>query len=259
MKKFLFGLMVAACLVGCKTSTIEGYDQDKIVDMMFGTNFVSSAGMKLNYRVAVPMTYEKVPLIIMLHGIGNRGDDNLGQLNKQTVGCVLQYMVEEEENAILLAPQCPVTHEWDYPEVLQALYELIEYYKTSEIVDTNRVYLTGFSMGGYGTWKLGMYHPEVFAVLAPVCGGPLSSRPYVDPTVPDGMIGVNIWAVNYLDDPAVYPTYSKKVIGHLWEKDSMCAHMLEMLSGGHTAQIYSEREFLDKIFGSRKLTILYQK
>jgi predicted peptidase len=68
---------------------------------------------------------------------------------------------------IVVSPQCPAGLRWDNDTVLALLDHVIEKYR----VDRTRVYLTGLSMGGYGTWSLGLEHPERFAAIVPICGG----------------------------------------------------------------------------------------
>lgn len=109
---------------------------------------------------------QKYPLVLFLHGAGERGDD-------LDVACRWGYMQHIRDDGaeypfIIVAPQCPDDKYWGcYTESLLAFLDYI-----CEIlpVDTERVYLTGLSMGGTGTWMLAMAAPERFAAIAPVCG-----------------------------------------------------------------------------------------
>lgn len=109
---------------------------------------------------------EKYPLVFFLHGAGERGED-------PDIGCRHGYMKHvREEGAeypfIFIGPQCPEDKYWGcYTESLIAFLEE----KMEELpIDPHRVYLTGLSMGGTGTWMLAMACPEKFAAIAPVCG-----------------------------------------------------------------------------------------
>jgi predicted peptidase len=109
------------------------------------------------------------PLILFLHGMGERGDDlNLVKKNgppsflDDTTGFPF----------VVISPQCPRDERWD-PYRLLSLLDQVE---TMVPVDKDRVYVTGLSMGGYGTWALAMAAPERFAAIAPVCGGGDSTR-----------------------------------------------------------------------------------
>ncbi|MCK4630303.1 MAG: prolyl oligopeptidase family serine peptidase [Bacteroidales bacterium] len=120
----------------------------------------------VHYWFYLPEDYyenEATPLIIFLHGAGERGD-NLSLVKKHGPAKILE---NESMTFIVISPQCPEEQWWDI-ELLNALVEkIIDGYN----VDRQRVYLTGLSMGGYGTWALSIAYPEKFAAIAPVCGG----------------------------------------------------------------------------------------
>lgn len=111
-------------------------------------------------------TNKKYPLVFFLHGAGERGDD----LDMAMRHGYMKYVRENgaEYPFICIAPQCPRGKYWGcYTESLNAFLEDM----MDELpVDRNRVYLTGFSMGGTGTWMLAMAYPEKFAAIAPICG-----------------------------------------------------------------------------------------
>ncbi len=123
--------------------------------------------VKMSYLLALPEGYEKGdkkwPLVVFLHGAGESGTDlekvkMHGPPKLAANGKALPF--------ILVSPQSP-GRGWD-PNVLDAMLEdLITRYK----VDPDRVYLTGLSMGGFGTWTWAASHPERFAAIAPICGG----------------------------------------------------------------------------------------
>ncbi|MFN8452613.1 MAG: prolyl oligopeptidase family serine peptidase [Anaerolineae bacterium] len=106
------------------------------------------------------------PLVIFLHGIGERGDD----LNRVKKWGLPRYAESGEVAlpAYLVAPQCPDDVHWsDIPDRLDAMLdELLANYP----IDADRVYLTGFSMGSFGTWRWSLRRPERFAALLPVGG-----------------------------------------------------------------------------------------
>ena len=102
-----------------------------------------------------------VPLIVFLHGSGERGND----LEKVKANGVLQHKNLLKEPVAILAPQCPENMWWD----TQAVYHLIKEIQQKYKIDASRIYLTGLSMGGWGTLKLAGEHPEMFAAVASVC------------------------------------------------------------------------------------------
>ncbi|MBU4491086.1 MAG: prolyl oligopeptidase family serine peptidase [Euryarchaeota archaeon] len=120
------------------------------------------------YLRFLPKNYTKEkehwPMILFLHGAGERGDD-LELVKKHGP----PKIVEEQEDFpfILVSPQCP-KDEWWSMDVLNALLdEVVSRYR----VDEDRIYLTGLSMGGFGAWHLAIEYPDRFAAIAPICGG----------------------------------------------------------------------------------------
>lgn len=148
----------------------------------------------IRYLEYIPeqQTKEKVPLIIYLHGAGERGT-NIDKLNVH--GPIKEMLAGKvASNFVLIAPQCEERKTWwDYAE---SLYEWILGYIKQSFIDKNRVYLTGNSMGGYGTWALAMAHPELFAAIVPICGGGLSWNASMLKDMP-------VWAFHCVGDTVV--------------------------------------------------------
>jgi predicted peptidase len=124
------------------------------------------------YQIYVPPDWSrktKWPVILFLHGAGERGSDGLIQ-TEVGVGTAIRRHAERVP-AIVVFPQCSKDRWWPEPEMqaqaLKALDQSIKEFNG----DTSRVYLTGISMGGYGTWAIAANNPSRFAALAPVCGG----------------------------------------------------------------------------------------
>lgn len=122
----------------------------------------------VNYLLYLPADYYKTsrkwPLVLFLHGSGERGTDiNLVKRN----GPPMLVEAGQKYQFILLCPQCPERISWDN----KLLISLIDEIKSKYNVDESRVYLTGLSMGGYGSWSLAIEYPEIFAAIAPICGG----------------------------------------------------------------------------------------
>jgi len=125
--------------------------------------------VEINYLLFLPEGYavdaaKKWPLMMFLHGAGERGTN----LAKLTVHGPPKIVKERADFPfILVSPQCPAGETWDDATLLALLDQVIEEHR----VDARRVYLTGLSMGGFGTWSLGIKHPGRFAAIAPICGG----------------------------------------------------------------------------------------
>ncbi|MGV3459716.1 MAG: prolyl oligopeptidase family serine peptidase [Flavobacterium sp.] len=133
----------------------------QVKDGSFKTEIVQKK--QLGYLLNVPGDVKaKKPLIIFLHGSGERGSD----LEKVKVHGPFKYMKTKAIDAYVLAPQCPEGEYWDS----ETLYRLIQNVVKENNVDEKRIYLTGLSMGGWGAWNLAFAHPEMFAALVPVCG-----------------------------------------------------------------------------------------
>jgi len=126
--------------------------------------------VSLRYLLHLPKGYgpkdQKWPLMLFLHGAGERGD-NIEAVKKHGP----PKLIEQGRDLpfIVVSPQCPAGAWWtELPDVLTALLDEIE---SKHAVDPNRVYLTGLSMGGFGSWTLGCRHPKRFAAVVPICGG----------------------------------------------------------------------------------------
>lgn len=117
---------------------------------------------KISYILDYPQNAkENVPLIVFLHGSGERGND----LEKVKAHSPFTYKNLIKEPVAILAPQCPENTWWDTVTVYHLIKEIQAKYK----IDDSRIYLTGLSMGGWGTLKLAMEHPEMFAAVVSVC------------------------------------------------------------------------------------------
>jgi predicted peptidase len=120
-----------------------------------------------NYLLYLPRDYgekEKWPIILYLHGGKGRGDD-LSLLDWYPLPKMLSK--NDSYPFMALIPQCPAGEMWTDTELLKALLDdVVAKYK----VDSNRIYLVGYSMGGTGAWYLAYKHPEIFAAVAPMSG-----------------------------------------------------------------------------------------
>lgn len=105
------------------------------------------------------------PLILFLHGSGERGND-IEQV--KAIGLPNQLEQQPDFPFIVIAPQCPADDQWVFHSV--ALKGLLDDISQRYPVDKSRVYLTGLSLGGAGTWFMAAHYPGYFAAIAPVCG-----------------------------------------------------------------------------------------
>ena len=150
---------------------------------------------------------ERYPLVVFLHGAGEKGDDNQAQL----LG-LPEQMAEagwrKRFPCFLLAPQCPTQSYWTNldDEMIGLIREVME----RQPIDPERVYLTGLSMGGFGCWALAAKEPELFAAVVPICGGG-------DPASASRLAKIPIWAVHGDADLAVPVEQSRTMIAAIRE------------------------------------------
>jgi len=127
--------------------------------------------VELKYLLHLPKGYgdnkdQKWPLVLFLHGAGERGSD----INKVKVHGPPKLIEQGKELPfIVVSPQCPAGSWWT--EQIDALMALLDDVQARYAVDVNRVYLTGLSMGGFGSWAMGCRYPNRFAAVVPICGG----------------------------------------------------------------------------------------
>ena len=126
---------------------------------------------QMEYLLFLPESYaqsnnQKFPLIFFLHGAGERGSD-LDSVKRHGIPKIVE--TNPDFPFIAVSPQCPEDSWWT--SELHTINGLIEEVVEKYQVDTSRIYLTGLSMGGFGTWSLASMYPERFAAIAPVCGG----------------------------------------------------------------------------------------
>jgi predicted peptidase len=126
-----------------------------------------------HYLLYLPKDYQQEkskrwPLVLFLHGMGERGED----LNLVTRhGPPKLVEAGHEFPFLLVSPQCPPNGWWAWDTNIHALAALLDELEHSYAVDPDRIYVTGISMGGYGTWALANAYPDRFAAIAPICGG----------------------------------------------------------------------------------------
>src|SRR2546423_11688190 len=160
--KLLAPAMLLA-LTACNSMKPETTSNPGAGQMQMAKQFKSqkTQTFKINYLLFLPQGYEaksekRWPLILFLHGAGERGT-NIWKV--ATHGPPKNVQEHPDFPFIVVSPQCPEGEHWLSEILLGLLDDVTRHYK----VDVTRIYLTGLSMGGYGTWDLGATHPEKFA------------------------------------------------------------------------------------------------
>lgn len=210
-----------------------------VVDDFQKATVTNEKGKTIPYRFYDPIksakvdANEKYPLVVFLHGAGECGDNNLSHIiaNK---GAVVWAERVDMNAAYVLAPQCPNMGEgWVNEEnealVMQMLNEFLEAHK--DTVDLNRIYIQGLSMGGYGTWKIILDHPEQFAAAMPMCGGVADSYYANNGEAFKAIANMPIWTFHNADDDTVPVENTRKVVAALKAAGSKCIKYEEYTAG----------------------------
>ncbi|MDB5342939.1 MAG: enterobactin/ferric enterobactin esterase [Schlesneria sp.] len=201
-------------------------------NQMEGTD--SRSRVILPFRLLSPANAsadERYPLLIFLHGAGEKGDDNQSQLRG-----LPEQMAESSWRTqfpcFLLAPQCPAQSQWTNLD--DELANLIRAVMKQKQIDPERVYLTGLSMGGYGTWSLATQKPDLFAAVVPICGGG-------DPATAERLVNVPIWAVHGTADRTIPVEQSQRMIAAI-RKAGGQANYTELEGVGHDSWTQTYRD-----------------
>ncbi len=184
----------------------------------FEAKIFSKDGKTIPYRLFVPANYDKTkkyPLVLWLHGSAGRGDDNEKQITGgNTPGATIWTKPENQAKnpAFVVAPQCPVGEYWTSTNAelrpsgqMEMVVELLKDLQKQYSVDADRLYVTGQSMGGYGTWSIIAEYPEMFAAAIPLCGGGNVSKA-------KNLTKIPIWAFHGDADETVSVEKSRNMI-----------------------------------------------
>lgn len=188
--------------------------------------FEMKVNQKLNYLLHLPKGYaddeaKKWPLLVFLHGAGERGED----LEKVKVhGPPKLADAGWDQPFIVVSPQCPKDEWWTWKT--ETLAGLIDSVIETHRVDEDRVYLTGLSMGGYGSWALASRFPEKFAAVAPICGGGA-------PFMVRRMIDLPIWVFHGAKDGVVPLNESERLVETLKKRGAKNVKFTVYPEAGH--------------------------
>jgi predicted peptidase len=201
---------------------------------------------KLEYLLFLPADYGKEkakrwPLLLFLHGAGERGT-NLWLVTKH--GPPKIVTARPDFPFVVVSPQCPEGRVWDKEELIALLDDVIHRYK----VDKSRVYLTGLSMGGYGTWGLGLAWPERFAAIVPICGGgdPVAIL-LASPQKLAALKALPVWAFHGAKDPVVKLEESQRMVAALRQIGGQEVELTVFPEAGHDSwsEAYDDPKLYD--------------
>lgn len=230
---------------------------------LFAFKEFKNADTTLPYRIYVPFNHspdKKLPVLLNLHGAGLRGNDNTKHLS------LLDTMLLQEDqqlaDAIIICPQCPEGQQWvDTPwangsysvdhvsesNEIKAVMELLQQVMQEYSVDKNRVYVSGYSMGGFATWDLLMRHGDVFAAGVAMCGAG-------DPSKAEQLKDMPIWAIHGGKDPTVPVKGSQDMAQALESAAAADFHYTELPNNEHDVwnYTYQNAEIFTWLFSQKK-------
>jgi len=200
-------VLVAALSLISYSRTVSGIDLAEQFDALRFEyeNQESDAREVIHYQLLKPARIEsgrRYPLVLFLHGSGDRGNDNRQQLDTFP-SAMARPMWRRTYPCFVVAPQCADGRSWK--EYQHSLLLLLDALEREHPVDRRRIYLTGFSMGGFGAWTVLSRDPERFAAVVPICGGG-------DISLADKLTRNQIWVVHGEEDRSVSVNASRDMV-----------------------------------------------
>lgn len=222
-------------------------------------SFVSETKDTLPYQLYVSTGLDSTktyPLILWLHGKGERGNDNKKQLT--LIKKWLPDSLDKSYPGFILAPHCPVDRMWSRydkladkitfdtitPEIQKSIISILDTLSEKYPIDTNRIYIMGISMGGFGVFDMITRYPDRFAAAIPICGGG-------DPEMKVKLLKTPVWAFHGEKDAVVDKRHTIKPMEVLKDED----HILKLYAKtGHDAwnNTFKEKELLKWLFLQKK-------
>jgi predicted peptidase len=216
MKKTILSTLLVFVIVGVLQAQITDFEAH---------TFADSSGDTLNYRLLKPASYDSTksyPLVLFLHGAGERGSDNYSQL-KWAAAHFADPTMREKYPAFVIAPQVPQGETWSSLQSvrdtssftqpmsaepsppMELTIQLLDSLQSKYSINANRLYVTGLSMGGFGTFDLLQRFPRKFAAAVPICGGGDITRGFLLKDTP-------LWVFHGSQDQVVDPRFSRAMV-----------------------------------------------
>jgi predicted peptidase len=254
--KFLNILIYLNIFFGCLIVNAQMKNEYK---SLFTAGSIVTESLNLKYQLLNSGSLEKKPLIIFLHGAGERGSDNEKQL-LWGVSDIIKHSRKLGEDPIILVPQCPEEFRWvevnwedsihiqphEASKPLQIVMNLVDSLIQELPIDLNRIYITGISMGGFGTWDYIVRDPSLFAAAIPICGGAdIASLK----TIKD----LPLWVFHGTLDSIVLPTRSRNAVNEL-KKLGSSVLFTEYSDATHNSwtRTYENQHVLEWLFKQKK-------
>jgi predicted peptidase len=254
MFRVLFGVL---CLTVLPTLLVAGGQA------MYDKEAFTHDGKKLNYRVLLPGKFEKgkkYPLVLFLHGAGERGSDNKAQLVHGS-DLFTKGQNRDKYPCFVIFPQCPAGKRWvevdwsdkkphaspkEPSEPMRLVRLMLDQFMKDHPVDADRIYVMGLSMGGFGTWDFCQRYPDLVAAAAPICGG-------ADDSSAEKIKHIPIWTFHGSADTAVWPQRSRSMVEAL-KKVKGNVKYTEYEKVGHNSwtRAFAEPELLPWLFAQKR-------
>jgi predicted peptidase len=258
MKRFLLLLISAVCCNLLKGQDFSLYEKKTLI----------SGGDTLQYRIAYPVNYrvdKAYPLIVFLHGSGERGNDNELQL-KHGGKLFAREDIRNNHTAIVIFPQCPKDSAWSRfkrgKKINEWIYDanpaattpallvkkLMDSLILNGIAQRNKIYIGGLSLGGMGTYDMLARYPGYFAAAFPICGA-TDVNAFLTKAAP-----VPMWMFHGADDVVVPPTFNRELYKGLMEKGARKVKYTEYPGVNHNSwdNAFAEPELLSWLMSNKK-------
>lgn len=245
------GWMAAAIILICGLMQ-SGAEEDMGKQRALKFKAKGAKAEELQYLLYVPegkesKKGEKIPMLLFLHGAGERGSN----VTKVAVHGPPKLIKEKKEFPfIIISPQCPAGEKWKPGVLMQLVKEVMKEHNG----DPERVYVTGLSMGGYGTWDLGLKQPERFAAIVPICGGGNT----IDILLPakgkaEALKSLPVWAFHGAKDEGVKVSESERMVEML-KRAGNEAKLTVYPEAGHDSwtETYNKQELYDWLLKHRR-------
>ena len=257
MKHIIYILTIVLCS--------QTYSQEKEIINKFKFRTHTYDTTTIPYRLFIPETNEKskMPLVIALHGSGERGDDNKKQIEYHRLATSWADPINQKGNpCFVAAPQCPVGNRWvdvdwkkdsySFEDIsisneLLTVNDLIDSLIQEFPIDQSRIYITGLSMGGFGTWYMIMKYPHRFAAAIPMSGTSSPQTACIIKNIP-------IWNFHGEVDKAVPVGGSRKIISALEE----CADKALYIEDPNSSIVLNNATLKQNIMNSKLLYTEYK-
>ena len=248
MKKIISVFALIATLVALLAVCVSAVD----VYEAFEKETFEHERTTLPYRIYVPEDFDsakKYPLVLFLHGAGERGDDNDAQLKN-----AVQVLFDREDQlihqAIVVAPQCPADNQWVDTPWADGNYSVAEVPESDELAatvalvlevadkyscDPARFYVMGLSMGGFGAWDLLMRHSDMFAAGIPICGG-------ADPAMAEIFVNTPVFTFHGTADSSVPYEGTYEMVSEIEDLGSRVVNFISYNNDGHGIWDKASRE-----------------